>query len=317
MNPALYETLGKPKDMKNMSFLEYFSDDCRVKAENVYNNEILESEGPFINEFFISKGNESYQPMETNTSIINYEGKPAILSFFRNIGERKHMEYLLDYLVREINGRNQIVISNIEKLISSRGDKKGVKPLKIVLSNLFANANTIKKAYKLLQVSQGEKELISLDPREKINDAIKAVMHQFPERDVQINTHFMGLLPNILADEFIEDVFYILIENSVEFTEGKVVEIDIFAKANSIENPTYVEIKIEDHSGGISDDEKEKIFQRLMNSKEGVGTGFGLSIAKFVLKRYSGELGIEDRIIGDPSKGRLFRLMLPTVSYLK
>jgi PAS domain S-box-containing protein len=315
LNPALFEILGNPDKKDSMSYLDYFSEDCKERVQNVYYNGLNGEEVPTINEFFLIRGDGSYLPVEANTTKINFDGKPAILFFFRNIDERKHMKQLLDYLVREINGRNQIVISNIERLIPKNTDKIGEKEMKNALSNLFANAAIIKKAYKLLQVSQVEKELIPVDPREKINSAIKTVVQQFPEKDIQINTHFMGLTPQVLADEFIEDVFHILIENSVEYTKGKVVEIDIYAKADSLEKPNYVEIKIEDHSRGIPDDEKTKIFDQWMVSEEKRGTGLGLSMAKFVLNRYSGEIHIEDRVKGIAEKGCMYILKLPSIKY--
>lgn len=315
LNPALFDILGNPDKMDTMSYLDYFSEDCKERVQNVYYNGLNGDKAPSINEFFLLRGDGSYLPVEANTTKINFDGKPAILIFFRDIDERKHMKQLLDYLVREINGRNQIVISNIEKLIPENTDKTSEKEMKSVLSNLFANAAIIKKAYKLLQVSQVEKELIPVDPREKINSAIKTVVQQFPEKDIQINTHFMGLTPFVLADEFIEDVFYILMENSVEYTKGNVVEIDIYAKGDSLEKPNYVEIKIEDRSRGIPDDDKTKIFDQLIISEEKRGIGLGLSMAKFVLNRYSGDIYVKDRIEGNSEKGCVFVLKLPSIKY--
>lgn len=72
---------------------------------------------------------------------------------------------------------------------------------------------------------------------------------------------------------------------------------------------------MEDHSHGIPDKEKEKIFERFTVSKDKMGTGLGLSMAKFVLNRYSGEIHVEDRVKDDPSKGCVFIIRIPPLKY--
>ena len=257
---------------------------------------------------------ETYKPMTLGKKL---KGKPAILSFFRGITERKRIEILLDHLVHEINGRNQILISNMEKLIASSTDNKLNEQLKGDLSLLFNNANAIKRAYKLLKVAQDERELFPIDIVNIINEVTMVVTHQFPNRDLHIRTHIDGMIQNILADGFIEDVFSILFENSVEQTDDGPVEINVYIKADSVLKEKYIDIRIEDHSNGIPDDKKEKTFDQFTISKEEGRMGLGISMVKSVLDRYSGEIHVEDRVEGDHTKGSAFVIRLPEAKYNK
>lgn len=312
VNPALFDMLGKPQDINQTGFQNYFDGESRIGVEEAYCRRMEGEENPSINEFVLSRKDGSYLPVETSTTLINYEGKPAILSIFHSLAERRQMEQMLDYLVREINGCNQIVISNIEKLITSTTDNKQKKRLENILPLLFNNANTIKKAYKLLQVEHKNSELFHVDPLEKINEAAMIVTNQFPEKDLQINIRINGLTSNILADEFIEDVFCMLFENSLECTENDSVNIDVYIGADSVKKPKYVEIKVEEHNCCIPDEEKKKIFNDLAINEKNNGMGLNLSIMKSVLDRYSGEIRLEDRVKGDHTKGCAFVLRIPT-----
>lgn len=311
VNPSLSEMLGKPDDLEQRSFLHYFGDEFKERADYIYNTRIQGKEVQPINRFVLLSKNGSSIPIETNTTLFTYEGKPAILSFFRNISERKHTEHMLDYLVHEINGRNQIVISNIEKIMGETKNKKQNEQMNIILSLLFDNANAMKKAYKLLKVEQGKRDLTLYDPAEKINEAALAVTHQFPEKDIRIHTHIDGIIPNILVDGFIEDVFYMLFEHSVKQTDKEIVDIDVSMKADVPKKPTSIQIRIMDHDGGIPDEEKEKIFDKNNILVGNCHVSPGLSIAKRVIESYSGVIQAEDRIQGDSTSGTTFVINLP------
>jgi PAS domain S-box-containing protein len=317
VNPALFEMLGRPTDFNTTPFLNYFADDCKERAEYIYNNRIQGRTVPHINEFtFLGEG-DTLVPIETSATVISYHGKSAILAFYRSITERKQMEHMLDYLVHEINGRNQIAISNIEKLKDKTKDTKKIGQMSLILSLLFDNANAMKRAYKLLKVAQGKREFVPVDPVEKINEAIMAVTHQFPEENIRIHTHIDGVMPHIQADGFIEDVFYILLENSVKQTDEKEVEIEVNIKPDKLKDPKQIEIKIEDHSLGFSDEEKENIFRQVDFLQENGLMNPGLSIAKTVIESYSGEIHVEDRVKDDHKSGCAYIITLPISNGVK
>lgn len=310
LNPALSDMLKKPKDIGETFFLYHFVESCREQAEQLYYSGMDGLDVPSINEFLLFRRDDTYMPVETNISKIMYEGRPAILSFFRSLEKRKNMERTLDYLVQEINSRNQIAIPNIENLMSKTKDKKLNEQLKMVHSLLFDNANAIKKAYKLLSMECGEIYPTYVDPVEKINKAIKLLNNQYPEKEIAIKTDISMTSPNVLADEFLEDVFYILFNQIVRNAKNDVVKIDVRIKEKGPKDRRYVEIEVENRNLIISDDDKERVFESFSLSLNREALDLGLSIVRTILGRFSGDVSIRNRVEGDHTKGSVFVVSL-------
>jgi PAS domain S-box-containing protein len=310
LNPALTEMLKKPKDIDETFFLYHFEESCRDQAEQLYYSGIDGLNVPSINQFSLFRKDDTYMPVETNISKISYEGRPAILSFFRSIEKRKTVERTLDYLVQEINGRNQIAIPNIENLMNKTKDKKLNQQLKIVHSLLFDNANTIKKAYKLLSMECGETEPSYLDPVKNINNSIILLNRQYPEKEIAYSTDMSVTIPMVLADDFLEDVFYILFEQIVKNTDKDSVNIDVNIKEKGPKNKKRVEIRIEDRRLMVPDTDKERIFESFSISQKRKEVDLGLSIVRPILDRFSGEIRLKNRVKDDHTQGSVFVLSL-------
>jgi signal transduction histidine kinase len=72
-------------------------------------------------------------------------------------------------------------------------------------------------------------------------------------------------------------------------------------------------IRIRDHGPGISEDYKERIFEKFVqveatDDRRRGGTGLGLSIAKQIVSHFAGEIGFE----AAPGGGTIFKVELPT-----
>jgi PAS domain S-box-containing protein len=312
-NPALLEMLDKPEDIANHPFINYFHEECRANAEDTFYQYLKNEDAGPINEFMLAWRDGSCLPIETNAKLMSFNGKPAVLTFFRNMAERRHTKCVLDYLVNDINESNQLIIPKIEELINDPKRNKQNKQLKLILSLLMNNANRIRKFYKFLQVKYDPDELQPFDLLDKINSAINVVTKQFPEREIKINTHIGGAIPTIDADDFIEDIFQLLFENSVEYSEENPVIIDVKVNTEYVKETKYVNIRIEDHSLGINDSDKKNILEQEISSDNGNGKELGISIVKSVMNRYSGFINIEDRVKGDYTKGCVFVLKLPVI----
>jgi PAS domain S-box-containing protein len=311
INPALSDMLGNPDNITEISIMNSFTGDCQERMEEIYEKCMGGEHLSIINECTLQQENGSFLPVETNATLISYDKEPAILSFFRDISERKYMKDMVDYLVNEINESNQIIIPNIEKIKDRMKDSNLNELIEHVLFLMLDNANKLKKVYSLLQIEYQPRTFYSVDLVEHINNAISVITNQFKEEDVQINTHINGKIPNIMADEFIEDIIHILLENSIEFNENKLKKINVFVEKDRVKKPKFVLIKIEDNGKGIPDDKKIRIFESPITNRFKKNTGLGLTIAKTVTKNYSGEIWVEDRIEGDHRQGSNFIIKLP------
>jgi signal transduction histidine kinase len=74
-------------------------------------------------------------------------------------------------------------------------------------------------------------------------------------------------------------------------------------------------VSVADNGIGIPDSKKNVVFGRYMTDDERPpATGLGLSIVRAIVEAYHGMIWVEDRVLGDPSKGSVFRVALPMAS---
>lgn len=102
-----------------------------------------------------------------------------------------------------------------------------------------------------------------------------------------------------------------LIENAIKYSpEGKIVEIRVRSHTQS------VEVWVRDEGPGISDAQKEKVFERFnrgeMANKGIEGVGLGLAIANKIAELHGGKLSLDSEV----GKGSLFRAQFPTSGIL-
>lgn len=109
----------------------------------------------------------------------------------------------------------------------------------------------------------------------------------------------------VLADDLLDSVFRNLLKNAVGHNDKEIPEITVSTE----EREANVEIRIEDNGPGISDDMKEKIFEKGEKDTGSRGTGIGLYLVQTLVDNYGGEVWIEDN---DPT-GAVFVVVLSKV----
>ncbi len=104
----------------------------------------------------------------------------------------------------------------------------------------------------------------------------------------------------------LEQVIINLISNAVKFTENG----SVICRARKINNE--IMISVIDKGTGISDVDKEKIFEKFMQTGTKLkdrprGTGLGLPICKEIVEYHGGRIWVES----EPGKGSKFSFTLP------
>ena len=105
----------------------------------------------------------------------------------------------------------------------------------------------------------------------------------------------------------IERVLLNLLSNAIKFTpENKNIYVDICV------NDDFAEIDIRDEGIGISQKDKNAIFERFVQAdksltRENEGSGIGLSIVKSIVDLHDGYISVESEI----GKGSTFKIILP------
>ena len=81
-----------------------------------------------------------------------------------------------------------------------------------------------------------------------------------------------------------------------------------------VDKKKIIMLEFSDNGIGIPDDRKVMIFKRGNRELKGSkGMGIGLSLVKKIMKGYNGKIWVEDKVIGDFSKGSNFILLIPEI----
>ncbi|MEE9567308.1 MAG: PAS domain S-box protein [Desulfobacteria bacterium] len=151
-----------------------------------------------------------------------------------------------------------------------------------------------------------------------INQPLKAVFallsEQLRVRGIKVKLDLEDDLPPVLADSNrLEQVFIDLVVNARDAMGEEKVGLDGETFENTLTVKTFQEngqvtVTIADTGIGISDDIKDKVFEPFFTTKEvGKGTGLGLSISYGIIKDYDGTIEVET----EPDKGTTFKITLP------
>ena len=115
----------------------------------------------------------------------------------------------------------------------------------------------------------------------------------------------------VKANKLLREVFVNLIGNAVKHSKGPVniwINVDCI-RENGKE---YYKISVADDGPGIPDETKKRLFQRFKREgNKSFGYGLGLFLVKTIVEDFHGKVWVEDRVVGDHSKGARFVVTLP------
>jgi signal transduction histidine kinase len=132
---------------------------------------------------------------------------------------------------------------------------------------------------------------------------------QVKEKNIKLIYNYEKNLPNVLVDKTrISSVINVLLENAIQYTKDEIkINIDVY-KDNVI-------FHIEDNGIGILKEDQPYIFSRFFRTHEAYlsetkGTGIGLFLAKSIIEKHNGKIGLRSEGKG---KGSTFWFGLKAV----
>ena len=147
------------------------------------------------------------------------------------------------------------------------------------------------------------------DLAEVVSEAALKVDVEFSEKNLKLELDAKPGQYNLIADEFLDDVFSALLHNAMKFDDKKDVQVEI--RTETIRHTPFLKVEVMDYGRGIPDMDKEEIFTRLSHRREGItGLGLGLTLVREILDNYGGTIRVEDRVEGDHKKGAKFVMIL-------
>jgi signal transduction histidine kinase len=207
------------------------------------------------------------------------------------------------------------------------------KQKRLLTLNLQSGMRLTSMITNLLDISKTEAgameyELKSQDLIPLVRNAVAELEVQAQERQIQIKASLPEIpLPVECDRDRIVQVMVNLVGNAVKFSPKKAsVEVSVEATQNIPQNlpkrwqqlvanadrgGSFGLVSVDDSGPGIPDVDKEKIFERFHQVKQGKklagqGAGLGLAICRIIIQAHRGAIWVED----NPGGGSRFRMLL-------
>ncbi|MCK5266109.1 MAG: PAS domain S-box protein, partial [Candidatus Thorarchaeota archaeon] len=217
-------------------------------------------------------------------------------------------ELLNDLMVHDLNNMHQGIMSNLELILLDSNLASNLKRFtESALTQTQRSVALVGNVRKFSRVDREHIELSKTDPYMPLMDAVEMVKNSFPKKIISINTNITEESHPVLANEFLVDVFYNLLHNSLNVDPSHDVILDI--EAGPSEDVGFTRFAFADRGPGISDETKETVLSRL-EGREQLGWGLGLTLVKRIINRYGGKIWITDRVEGDYKQGACFVIIL-------
>ena len=270
-------------------------------------------------------------PIEISTAAIEYEGKPAILSFARDISERKLAEQekaglqdqlrqsqkmeaigtLAGGIAHDFNNILFPIIGYTEMSMDRvPRDSSEHNWLEQVLKGANRAADLVRQILAFSRKTKHERKAIQIQP--VIKEVLKLLRSSLPG-SIEIRQKIDSRVSRVMADPTqIYQIIMNLCTNAYHAMrkDGGVLEVIL----SESDDEDRVILSVRDTGQGIDPLNMEKIFDPYFTTKEpGEGTGLGLSVAKGIVEDYGGRVTVESEL----GKGTVFHIYFPRIQQLK
>jgi PAS domain S-box-containing protein len=252
--------------------------------------------------------------------IIREGRSPLIGGFSIDISEQVEAEkqreeararaiWMSDLMAHDINNLHQGIMSSLELLLEDEGFPEHLKGIaNSALHQVNRSVSLINNVKKFSLVNQDEIVLEKTDPADALTAAIQTVKQSFPNRQIKITTNLESGKYCIMANDFLQDVFYNLLHNAVKFSLIDDARIEVNIKL--VEDGAFIQFNFEDWGQGIDDRLKTNLLTGIDDRVHRV-SGVGLTLVKQIIDTYHGEITVENRVANDSTKGTRFIVKLP------
>ncbi|MBD3239842.1 MAG: hypothetical protein GF331_04600 [Chitinivibrionales bacterium] len=211
-----------------------------------------------------------------------------------------------------------LIQMHVETLDMGRvsSDEKRHHYYRVVLNETARLSRLVDTILDFFRIESGRREyrLAPADPRDVVEDALRAYDMFLEERGFELNRGLEGSFPPIRVDgEAIPQALINLIDNAVKFS-GDSHRIDIGLEVRG----RWVVVWVRDYGIGIPEHEQQRIFEKFYRVSgpgggEAKGSGLGLSLVSHVMRAHGGKVTVES----EPGKGSTFSLYFPSAPQMR
>ena len=196
--------------------------------------------------------------------------------------------------------------------INSEDQKNLKEASEIIERTVKRGAKLISNVRKLSQLEDSSTSIRSIELSILLKKSIMNLKNAFRIRSINIQIDSQRNNIFVQANSLLQDVFENILFNAVRHNQNSTVEI--FIKISNYEEDGIKFIKMEFTDNGIGIDDPRKVTIFLRGSKEDKdlsGMGLGLSLVSKIIESYNGKIWVEDKILGDYTKGSNFIILIP------
>jgi PAS domain S-box-containing protein len=327
VNPRYLQVLGYDRfeELAGMDPTDLVHPDDRYGLSERHNL-ILGSSSPAPpRDYRLVRRDRTAVSVECSSLAIDFEGAPAVLTFMRDVTERKETQArliqtdrmatigtLAAAVAHELNNPLAYVLLNLglleRDLDDLIGDQEGRDRVGARLRTVQEGAERMATIVRDLRsfCRPNSPALEPVNVKDVLESAINMAMNELRDRARVVRDYAPA--PPILADAArLGQVFLNLLLNAAQaLPDGNASQNEVRIVLGSSEGLVWVEVADTGH--GIPPESLERIFEPFYTTKlPGVGTGLGLSICHSIVTGLQGKLTVESEV----GRGSRFRVTLP------
>jgi len=322
------------EEISKMSILDFFvGDDKKHIAERI--QEVFVKGKSTAEADFISKSGKKTPHYFTGLRMI-IDNIPYLGGLGIDITERKQIEQKLkeseenyhqafkraefykDIFAHDINNLLQNIKSSMELLstfknVLEKSDEVN-ELTNIIEEQIVRGSKLVWNIRKLSQIEETEDILESVETFQVLKEAINFIQKSYHNKEIDIQIDSQIKQGFVQANELLLDLFENILFNAVKHNENPKIEISVKISKVDKDRKKYLKFEFLDNGIGVPDALKEQLFKDISSIKRKTkGMGLGLLLVSKILSIYNGQIWVEDKIKGDPSKGSNFIILLPEV----
>ena len=216
-----------------------------------------------------------------------------------------------------------LIISPLERIIDNTPDDKQKQKLVLVKRNAIRLLNLVNQLLDFRKSDVSQHQL-----KNGMHDLIpsyNAICQSFMELTDKKNINFSfasseNSLRMLFDEDKMEKILMNLLSNAFKFTnEGGEIKVEVRKILLDNWKEPRVEIRVSDTGVGVSDEDKEHIFERFYQAthkdrSDLSGSGIGLHMVKEFVSLHGGKIRVEDNPMG---RGTSFIITLPLVDVIE
>lgn len=225
--------------------------------------------------------------------------------------ERDRANLYLEVMTHDLNNVNQSLLFSTGLLQNSEDIPEQYRPLLHESSwNVRRAARMVANLRSLFRLANDPPTRTKVDIYDYFQSSLERVKADFPWKTLSLTTNIEKGKFDVAGHQYLEQVFFNIIHNSMTFDEHDNVVVEV--KAEVADEVKMLRIEFIDQGPGVPDSAKEFIFRRTGSPDEQiVGRGLGLTLVDRIVKNIGGKIRVEDRVNGVHSQGARFILLLP------